>query len=43
MTSCRDAELHRARVEGRQRQIPGWYELDWDHVAQRPVVVGAAR
>ena len=34
MTSCRDAALHRARVEGRQRQIPDWYELDWDHVAQ---------
>ena len=32
MTSCRDAGLHRARVEGRQRQIPNWYELDWDHV-----------
>ena len=32
MTSCRDAGVHRSRVEGRQRQIPGWYELDWDHV-----------
>ncbi len=32
MTSCRDAELHRTRVEGRKRGIPGWYELDWDHV-----------
>jgi predicted kinase len=32
MTSCPDASLHRARVEGRQRQIPYWYELDWDHV-----------
>jgi predicted kinase len=32
MTLCADAGLHRARVEGRQRQIPGWYELDWDHV-----------
>jgi hypothetical protein len=19
-------------VEGRQRQIPDWYELDWEHV-----------
>jgi hypothetical protein len=26
--------LHRRRVEGRQRGIPGWYELDWDHVAR---------
>lgn len=34
MTSCGDARLHRARVEGRQRHIPHWYELDWDHVAQ---------
>ena len=32
MTTCRDAGLHRAHVEGRQRQIPNWYELDWDHV-----------
>jgi hypothetical protein len=34
MTSCADAALHRTRVEGRQRQIPGWYELDWEHVEQ---------
>ena len=34
MTSCADAGLHRSRVEGRQRQIPNWYELDWDHVEQ---------
>ncbi len=32
MTSCPDAGLHRVRVEGRQRLIPNWYELDWDHV-----------
>ena len=32
LTSCRDAGVHRSRVEGRQRQIPHWYELDWDHV-----------
>lgn len=31
-TSCRDPELHRQRVEGRTRGIPGWHELDWDHV-----------
>ena len=43
MTSCHDAELHRARVEGRQRQIPGWYELDWAHVARARRVVGDAR
>ena len=34
MTACSDAELHRSRIEGRQRGIPGWYELDWDHVAR---------
>jgi predicted kinase len=34
MTACGDPTLHRTRVEGRQRGIPGWYELDWDHVAR---------
>lgn len=34
LTSCQDAALHRSRVEGRRRGIPGWYELDWDHVEQ---------
>ncbi len=29
---CSDIDVHRSRVDGRQRQIPGWYELDWDHV-----------
>lgn len=33
VTRCGDAGLHRARLEGRARSIPGWYELDWDHVA----------
>ena len=32
VTDCADATLHRGRVEGRRRAIPGWYELDWDHV-----------
>jgi predicted kinase len=32
MTTCPDADIHRTRVEGRQRNIPDWYELDWDHV-----------
>lgn len=30
---CPDAELHRSRVAGRQRDIPGWYELEWKWVA----------
>ena len=33
VTRCRDTDLHRSRVEGRSRNIPGWHELDWDHVA----------
>ena len=34
MTSCGDLETHRARVEGRRRHIPNWYELDWEHVGR---------
>lgn len=34
MTRCADPGLHRSRIEGRQRGIPGWYELDWEHVAR---------
>jgi predicted kinase len=33
VTSCADRALHRQRVEGRAREIPGWYEVDWDDVA----------
>jgi len=29
---CTDTALHRSRIEGRQRGIPGWHEIDWDHV-----------
>lgn len=32
-TSCVDRELHRQRLERRVRGIPGWHELDWEHVA----------
>jgi predicted kinase/ribosomal protein S18 acetylase RimI-like enzyme len=32
-TECSNLDLHRQRVEGRQRSIPGWYELGWDQVA----------
>ncbi len=31
---CSDERVHRSRIEGRRRDIPGWYELDWDHVAR---------
>ncbi len=34
MTECSDPEVHRARIEGRRRAIPGWYELDWANVAR---------
>jgi predicted kinase len=29
---CTDPGLHRQRVTGRRRGIPGWHEIDWDHV-----------
>ena len=29
---CSDIDLHRSRVEGRRREIPGWYELTWERV-----------
>ena len=29
---CSDVEVHRSRVEGRSRDIPGWYELQWERV-----------
>lgn len=31
-TSCHDRDLHRRRIEGRRRAIPGWHELDWRDV-----------
>ena len=37
-TSCADLELHRSRVVGRTRGIPGWHELTWEHVSR--VVAG---
>lgn len=33
VTSCSDEATHRGRLLGRVRGIPGWHELDWDHVA----------
>jgi len=32
LTECADLEIHRFRIETRQRSIPNWYELDWDRV-----------
>ncbi len=31
---CTDAATHRSRIEGRQRGIPGWYELTWSDVEE---------
>lgn len=31
-TVCSDPELHRSRVVGRVRGIPGWHEFNWSHV-----------
>ncbi len=36
-THCSDLATHRARVEGRRRAIPDWYELDWSHVERARV------
>jgi predicted kinase len=33
ITRCRDTTRHRRLIEARSRNIPGWHELDWDHVA----------
>lgn len=29
---CSDPDVHRDRVDGRTRDIPGWYELSWPQV-----------
>jgi predicted kinase len=34
LSTLDDATLHRQRVEGRDRGIPGWPELTWESVAQ---------
>jgi predicted kinase len=31
---CSDERTHRLRIEGRQRGIPGWYELTWQEVEE---------
>jgi predicted kinase len=31
---CTDPAIHRSRIEGRVRGIPGWYELTWSDVEQ---------
>ena len=29
---CSDEAVHRVRIQGRVRGIPGWHEVGWDHV-----------
>ena len=29
---CSDQPLHRSRLSGRKRSIPGWHELEWSEV-----------
>jgi adenylate kinase family enzyme len=29
---CSDEAVHRSRIDGRSRGIPGWHEVGWDHV-----------
>lgn len=29
---CSDVTIHKSRIEGRTRNIPGWHEIGWDHV-----------
>jgi hypothetical protein len=29
---CSDESVHEERVTGRVRGIPGWHEIDWQHV-----------
>lgn len=32
---CSDADLHRSRVQGRDRGIPGWHPtVSWEHVVR---------
>jgi predicted kinase len=31
---CSDTAVHRARLNGRQRHIPGWHELTWADVGR---------
>lgn len=32
LTTCADEAVHRSRLAGRRRTIPGWYELEWEDV-----------
>ncbi len=32
LTTCDDEGVHRTRIDGRRRGIPGWHELTWEGV-----------
>jgi predicted kinase len=32
LVQCPDLDVHRSRIEHRDRAIPGWYEVAWDDV-----------
>ncbi len=38
VTECPDLDVHRTRIETRNRAIPNWYELDWSHVQRSRAV-----
>jgi GTPase SAR1 family protein len=38
---CSDEAIHRSRIEGRHRGIPGWHEIDWSHVEHMRSEVGS--
>jgi predicted kinase len=40
---CTDEALHRRRIEGRVRGIPGWHEVGWDHVERMRAETPALR
>lgn len=33
LATCADVGIHRSRIEGRTRNIPHWYEVEWEGVA----------
>lgn len=40
---CTDGALHRQRIGGRVRNIPGWHEVGWDHVQRMKSEMAALR
>lgn len=38
---CSDVAVHRSRIQGRVRGIPGWHEIDWNHVEHMRAEVGS--